>query len=384
VAGVVVAAFLGLGVYWGRTATDRPSVSLGYLVKDAVRIWTSDPDATLSFIWTTHGSGRVELLVRGQRPSAEPVTVILVLECDARLSNHKQATYLSAVHLEELGESSRGCEPLSADDVPGNIEAASTTPVQVFTVRLEAKYGYAQIWGLPVSPWVDEAAGERIAYAPFVRVGGPPRRDYSPPLHLVAPSKATIVTELIGTSSESMESFFPADANPLTSGGAVRDVLTDMSQRSDWQTRGPQIHWRSSWSSQEMKSRGSRFPNYTHTSAMARWSDSSGVAGAQLRLLLSGILLGIVGAVVVEGLFVWSSRSGPDPIPAAAVSAAPPAAPETMPSNEPILDAQSPDGKSQAAPDQAHSKPSHLGRGPSSQPVNETRQGDQADPQQEA
>jgi hypothetical protein len=298
-----------LGWYWGATATDRPRLSLGYLRADAVSVWTTDPGGEVRLWWTTESTGRVEIVVWLQRSSAEPANVVVVLECDARLEQLQFDTYEAEIEVQSLGDDKRGCSAQDLGEPRENLQARNRRPAQVFDMRFSGELGgRGQVWGSPTSPWSDEAAGERVSYTPFIAVGAPETR-YSEMLsrQLHPPARASVLTRVRSTATETVESFFPPSMDTLGA-GATGDVSAGLSQNS-LGAFGPEVTWSSAWSrADEVDTTGARLPSYVHEAATARWSDSGDLARAQLRLLLAGLLMGIAGAVAVEGLFVWSSR----------------------------------------------------------------------------
>jgi hypothetical protein len=304
----VVASMAAFGWFWGLRATDRPALELGYLPRDSVQVWTTDPGGNVRLWWTMSSAGRVEIDVWLDRSSDTPAIVTMVLECDARLQNRQFDTYLASVTLVTQGDDARACTTHRFSDRDEAQRAGNSTPVQIFELRFSAAggLGRAQVWGDPVEAWSDAAAGERASEAPFIYVGAPETR-YAGSLNhpLLAPARIDILTKLLSTESETLDSFFP---NELDSpgAGATGEVRATMSQNS-LETRGPEVSWSTSWSRDgEVAATGARIPIHIHTAARATWSDAGGKARAQLQLLLSGLLLGVVGAVAVETVLAWA------------------------------------------------------------------------------
>ena len=314
--GLAIACLAALGWSWGRAGIDKPAVSLGYALRDVVRVWTSDPDAGLvNFTWTTQPSGEVRITVQLHRQISAPVTVLVALECDTRLgqftvddSNH------AVVQSGTAGDDNRGCDEGSTQS------AFLARPVQLLQVRFdgpEDNWDYIALEGRTVSPWSDEAAGERVAYTPYVWLGGPFPGTAPPMGDLIdasivplVPDVAVVDTNLAGRPSEIVESYFPTDTPLAIFGsnvGATGEIETQVTPA------GPRVRWTASWAASAQQSRGIDSPRYVHTTAVVRWSDSSGLARAQFRLLLAGLFLGIVGSVVIEGLFAWARSAAPRP-----------------------------------------------------------------------
>ena len=240
--GLAIACLAALGWSWGRAGIDKPAVSLGYALRDVVRVWTSDPDAGLvNFTWTTQPSGEVRITVQLHRQISAPVTVLVALECDTRLgqftvddSNH------AVVQSGTAGDDNRGCDEGSTQS------AFLARPVQLLQVRFdgpEDNWDYIALEGRTVSPWSDEAAGERVAYTPYVWLGGPFPGTAPPMGDLIdasivplVPDVAVVDTNLAGRPSEIVESYFPTDT-PLAifgskCGGHRRDRDSSDARRS--------------------------------------------------------------------------------------------------------------------------------------------------------
>jgi hypothetical protein len=319
-AGGVVVGVLVFGWTLGQASTERPAIELGYLRQDTVHLWSSNPDATLNFTWVTHANGQVSILLYGISPTGEPVDALLVLQCDARLKSFDNDTADVVFTEAELGAQPSDC------NFGGSGDRVDESPVQVFKIRFQgtndlgdgSTIGRFQIWGMAERSWSAEAAGVRVSYAPYVYVAGQARRDYGQSFELRDPAAARIESVLLGSATEALDSHFPPNVQPPDFMHADGQVQADMRQDS-FQREGSQVRWSASWSALEMRPQGPRIPYYNHTNAMARWSDPSGLADAQLQLLLAGLLLGIGGSVAVEALFMWaraarkeeSTRSSP-------------------------------------------------------------------------
>lgn len=308
--GLVIASLAVLGWTWGKAGIDKPAVSLGYAVRNEVRVWTTHPQASVYFSWTTEPTGVVRITVQLARGSGDTdtVTVLVALVCDTRYDDYgvdsaNHATLESKI----AGDDERGCgeEPSQASYL--------ARPTQLLLVQFTGKLAGTDsiaIEGTTVERWSDEAAGERVAYTPYVQLGGrfpldlPRLRDLvDEGVEPVVPATADVYTSVEGLPSEIAGTYFPTDT-PLaifgTNIGATGEVRTEQTPQ------GPRITWSADWSASTQQGRGVDFPSYTHTTAVVRWSDSGGLARAQFRLLLAGLFLGIVGSVVIEGLFAWA------------------------------------------------------------------------------
>jgi len=284
----------------GMAATDRPHTSLGG-ERDRVHAWVTDPDAELLLYWSHWPSGTVDLMASLGRQT-EVTKVVLLLQCNARLQEFENLSSRAELSVENKAGEPEACDPRQVDD--------REAPVQIVTITFrDFTSGLALLRGTPHAPWSDEAAGERVSHAPFVSVGGVTNNVYFDEKPFHAPHKATVSTTLHSSDSEVLESHFPTD---MPSGLGASGRVYARENRSSY-TLGPSVTWQSSWSAEEMRSRGGRIPYYQHTYATAHWSDPAAVARAQQWLLLSGVSLGIAGSVLIEGLLSWAAhRSQPE------------------------------------------------------------------------
>ena len=303
IAAVSLAALAVAGWRLGMAATDRPDASLGG-ARDRVQVWVTDPEATLTLEWWTSPWGTVDVVAWLGHPETEEASVIVLLTCNARLRDYEDLSYRARLGVEEIAGDPDACDPRHVD--------YRQAPLQIITFTFPEHTegggsGRAQVRATTVSPWSDEAAAERQADAPPVSVGGRSINAAFDETAYREPRAATIVTRLLGKDSEALQSFFPTEISPWL--GVTGKVTGNENQGSG--QLGPTATWYSTWSAEEMRSRGWRIPYYNHTSASARWSEPAGVARAQQWLLLSGVFLGVVGSILVEGLFSWarSNRS---------------------------------------------------------------------------
>lgn len=282
-----------LGWQWGLAATDRPRVELGRIGSDSVQVLTTEPEATAFLRWTTHQTGRIELWMYLSGQGQAPADLVVVLRCDARLHDLSQDTHEASIVVRDVGPASEECNSRE-----GPIQVVTATFLSA-PIEGSDTWGRAQLWGTPATSWVDEAGGERIAFGPFMLVGGHPPVTLEGPLRdqLTRPAQASISTELLGDDGENIESYFPDDLESVQ--------VTPEISLSTIQPSGPKVTWRASWTANP-----SPFPTYRHPVVTARWSNPSSIAGAQFRLLLSGLLLGIGASVLIEGVFAWARREG--------------------------------------------------------------------------
>lgn len=298
IATVSLAALAAAGWRLGLAATDRPDASLGD-VRDRVQVWVSDPEATLTLEWWTSPWGTVDVVAWLGHPESDEASLIVLLTCNARLREYEDLSYRARFDIDEIAGEPEACDQGQVD--------YRRAPLQIITFTFPAHVegggsGRAQVRGTTVSPWTDEAAGERLADAPAVYVGGRSLNAAFDETAYREPRAASISTKLLGREFEALEAFFPTEiARGLGATGKVTATENRGSEQS-----GPTAVWHSAWSAEEMRSRGWRIPYYNHTSASAHWSNPAGVARAQQWLLLSGVFLGVVGSVLVEGLFSWA------------------------------------------------------------------------------
>jgi len=259
----------------------------------------TDPEALLTLWWWTGPTGRVDLIAWLEHPETEEATVVVALQCNTRLRDIDDVSYRAGVVIEDHTGEPDACDPRQADDREAAVQ------IMRFTFRGADAGGRAQVRGVPVSPWSDQAAGERVSQVPWVFVGGPSRNAYVEEESLHEPVTARLSTTVKSWPSESLEAHFPTTIEPR---GDVHGAVTSTADQSSF-AYGPSVTWRVEWSAEEMRSRSSRgVAYYHHTSGTATWSDPAKVARAQLWLLLSGVLLGIVGSVLIEWLFSWAAR----------------------------------------------------------------------------
>jgi hypothetical protein len=265
--------------------------------RDRIQVWVSDPNAHIAFVWALDESASVTLTLSMTRvPSAD---VVVLLQCGSRFRDPASTT-LGRATLQVIDGDEGACDPEVADE--------SRAPLQTVTVRLDSKHPVATVSGEPASAWTDEAAGERVSHAPFVEVGGETTSTLFDEIALYPPVGADVTTWLQGSSAESLDSFFPPQIGYWK--GATSEVNTG--ENATPGNFGPTVAWQGFWSRDEMAKTYDHDTikdlYYRHTFATANWTDSAGIARSQQWLLLSGVLLGIVGSVVIEALFWWANR----------------------------------------------------------------------------
>lgn len=299
IAALSIAALAVVGWTVGLAATDRPHTSLGG-ERDRIQVWVTDPEAVLTLKWWMGPAGRVDLVLSLDHPATTTAKVIVLLQCNARLGAFEDLSTRVNVLSEETVGKPEACDHRQGDDRQASVQIITF----IFRDAEDGLSTKAKLQGTPQAPWTDEAAGERVSRAPFVYVGGATRNAYFDEEFLHEPLRAIVTSTLASRQSEVLESHFPAVMAPRV--GMTGEIFSgdDQSQYA----LGPAVSWRSNWSAEEMRAGGWRSPFYHHTSATAQWSDAAAVARAQQWLLLSGVFLGIVGSVVIEGLFTWAAR----------------------------------------------------------------------------
>ncbi len=292
VAGVLAVGLLGLvGWQLGVAATRSPTLELGDSFSDGVELWATPTSAPVSFTWSLRPSGGVEMYLSiEERDRGRTSRYTILLRCDARLDSFDERS--DHVSTRTVG-----------DDARCGLDSSEAT-TQIIDVPVDDS-GIAVVSGDPHVPWTSTAGGRRVARTPSMGIGTRSREIPGVDTNQLVPPRWTrISAELWGTASESLDSYLPTE---LTVNGRVQAFAEEQHLGGDREPTGSAAGWSRSFD----PSLGTDQQPTGLITGTARWSDPQGVADAQRALLLSGVLLGVVASLAVEGAFalVRSRRS---------------------------------------------------------------------------
>lgn len=286
-AGVVIFVILGLtavGASAGIAGTAVPTVDPPSTKQLDVALMTprdpKAPDAApyleLTFGWIMSSDGDVELYAHS---GGTDDTFFVYLFCGIRMTfEYPMKPGFEGVGVQAEPEKA-GSEAACARP-PGTGDKLEDRAHQIIEIR-----GRASISGTPFGVWTDTANGKRIARTPAVELDlafdG-----------LVAPLRTSkAATALSGTASEALDNATPA---------ALSEGRVDYG--SDWRIFGPDDTLEFAavlWDTESPEDSGNA---KNLRPGIARWTLLEGEQTAQMYTLLSGVLLGVAAAVLVEWL----------------------------------------------------------------------------------
>lgn len=252
---------------------------------------TSTP---VSFSWQLRPSGRAEIFLSVPEEDANRTNrYAVILHCDARFESFEAETLVPYVVREFNGDG----------DCDGSYSDRSA---QVVYVGVDSS-GSASVRGVPRGQWTASAGGQRTARTPHLRLGTrPPEITGFDSSDLREPdARSSVAATLWGSASESLQSYLPVELSP----GRVDINAYELSLGEPGDATGSVVSWGREYSeSPRVEGQPSGLLPGT-----ARWADARGTADAQRSLLLSGVLLGVVASLVVEGAFALVRARGAPP-----------------------------------------------------------------------
>jgi hypothetical protein len=269
----------------GYTAVQSPSVQLGE--GPLISIWTDVSGASVTVHLTVEQDGRVAFLVYTEGEKARANTVLMQVSCGADFNPDVVKMDRGSLESVRVDGGCRGVIQGSSAAVQ-----AEEDDTQTITADIAANGGVLGFVLQPRNPWVSDTIAARAVRTPGMVFGAYLESNaYAAPKGAMTVGNESEVTmRVMPRADEVPDSVWPEPNFDRSLAGAL-----------SWSAE-----FRATDEAGNAVSYGLQDPV---PPAYARWTHPSGTTVAQLMLLLSGALFGIVATLVLEALPGGSRRS---------------------------------------------------------------------------